>query len=351
MPCGAQPVLVVIDDAQWLDDESAGAVVRRSPPLRRTRSRWSSPCATHQTPPVASNISAGSTLSDSATQRPSNCWRVSARPLTRPSPPTSWPPRGATPALVELPAALTVEQLRGAAPLPDPLPIGDRLSGLFAAEAGCWTPMPGWCCSWPPRNGAGIPLLRRAAEIAGELSWDEAVARAEASGLVTFAPTVEFRHPLVRSAVYYSAAAADRRRAHAALAGALDTDADADRRAWHLGPQQPAWTSGSPERWKRQPSELGGEGRICRGGVSLARFELTPEREHAAERLLEAARAELTAGHGPQARALLERARASGLASDRQADAEWTEALVHIVAGDVRAPTALLARALPDRAR
>ena len=37
-------------------------------------------------------------------------------------------------ALVELPAALTVEQLRGTAPLPDPLPIGERLSGLFAAR-------------------------------------------------------------------------------------------------------------------------------------------------------------------------------------------------------------------------
>ncbi len=37
-------------------------------------------------------------------------------------------------ALVELPAVLTTEQLRGTKPLPDPLPLDKRLSGLFAAR-------------------------------------------------------------------------------------------------------------------------------------------------------------------------------------------------------------------------
>ena len=134
-------------------------------------------------------------------------------------------------------------------------------------------------------------LLRRAAEAVGELSWDEAVAKAEASGLVTFTPKVEFRHPLVRSAVYYSATAADRRRAHAALAGALDADADADRRAWHLG----AAAAGPDER-VAQALEASAERARQRGGASAAAAylwraaELTPDRERAAERLLEAAR-------------------------------------------------------------
>ena len=78
-------------------------------------------------------------------------------------------------------------------------------------------------------------LLRRAADAVGGVAWDEALTNAEASGLVAFAPKVSFRHPLVRSVVYYSATASDRRRAHAALAEALDADLDADRRAWHLG--------------------------------------------------------------------------------------------------------------------
>jgi DNA-binding CsgD family transcriptional regulator len=56
---------------------------------------------------------------------------------------------------------------------------------------------------------------------------------AEASGLLRVHDgVVEFRHPLVRSAVHQGAPSRRRRAAHAALAAAL-TDADADRRAWH----------------------------------------------------------------------------------------------------------------------
>ena len=44
---------------------------------------------------------------------------------------------------------------------------------------------------------------------------------------------VEFRHPLVRSALLESATHSQRRAAHAALAAALSGDEHADRRVWH----------------------------------------------------------------------------------------------------------------------
>ena len=125
---------------------------------------------------------------------------------------------------------------------------------------------------------------------------------AEASGLVAFVPNVAFRHPLVRSVVYYSAAASDRRRVHAALAEALDPDLDADRRAWHLG----AAAAGPDER-VASVLEASAERARQRGGASAAAFllwraaELTPDRERATARLLEAARG----GAGGRARTAL----------------------------------------------
>jgi hypothetical protein len=62
----------------------------------------------------------------------------------------------------------------------------------------------------------------------------DAVATAEAERLLTVLPRVSFRHPLIRSAVYYWASVSQRRRAHQALAAASDPELDPERRAWHL---------------------------------------------------------------------------------------------------------------------
>jgi len=61
----------------------------------------------------------------------------------------------------------------------------------------------------------------------------DALAAAEAAGVLEFGPRMRFHHPLMRSAAYRSADLTERRAIHRALAEATDPGVDPDRRAWH----------------------------------------------------------------------------------------------------------------------
>jgi hypothetical protein len=347
----SQPVLVVIDDAQWVDDESAMALSFAG---RRLHSERVASLFTMRDTPDAperfegiARISLGGLSAHEAHELLASRAgeRVNEVVADRIVAATGGNPL----ALVELPAVLTGEQLRGSSPLPDPLPIGERLSGLFATRVAALDANARMVLLLASAERLGDPtLLRRAAGAFGGLSWDAAVATAESSGLIAFVPKVAFRHPLVRSVVYYSAAASDRRRAHVALAEALDADLDADRRAWHL-----VAAAADPDEHIARALEVSAERARQRGGASAAALllwraaELTPDRERATARLLEAARAELVGGRGPRAQEILDRARAIGLAAQHHAEVAWTQALIHIVAGDVRHAAAVMPEALP----
>ncbi len=61
----------------------------------------------------------------------------------------------------------------------------------------------------------------------------DALAPAEAAGVIEFGPRMRFHHPLARSAAYRAADLTERRAAHRALGEATDPESDPDRRAWH----------------------------------------------------------------------------------------------------------------------
>ncbi|MCV7239162.1 helix-turn-helix transcriptional regulator [Mycolicibacterium celeriflavum] len=73
-------------------------------------------------------------------------------------------------------------------------------------------------------------LLLRAAETM-RVAPDSAPAKA--AGLIEFGEPVRFRHPLVRSLIYRQADPSERRAVHRALAAVTDPVLDPDRRAWH----------------------------------------------------------------------------------------------------------------------
>jgi DNA-binding CsgD family transcriptional regulator len=215
-------------------------------------------------------------------------------------------------ALLELPAMLSEEQLRGRAPLEQPLRVGAGIQRAFARRA--------LVLGERTRRA----LLVAAADDSGSVAVVEAACRmlgrgtgdllsAEDAGLLRIdGPQVEFRHPLVRAAVYQGAAPSERRDAHRALADVLDGH-DKFRHAWHSA----AAATGPDAEAASALAEVGAESR-ARGAyaAAAAAFEraarLTPEREQRPLFLAHAADAAWLAGRTTEAAALV----ADGLSAD-----------------------------------
>ena len=151
-------------------------------------------------------------------------------------------------------------------------------------------------------------MLVAAAEPAGEpaLVWRAAerlgigagaAAPAADAGLLVIGERVTFRHPLVRSAVYRAASPPDRRAVHQALADATDPQADPDRRAWHRAQAAPGPDEDVAAELERSASRA-----QARGGPAAAAafFErsaaLTLDPARRTERALAAAQATYQAG-------------------------------------------------------
>ncbi len=127
--------------------------------------------------------------------------------------------------------------------------------------------------------------------------------------MLSLRPRVAFTHPLMRAAAYWQASADERRRAHAALAAVADIGTDPDRRAWHLAEA----TIGPDETVAAELEASAARARDRGGWESEAAFfkraaELSTDHERGAERRLAAAEASLLAGNPAEAATLAGRA-------------------------------------------
>ena len=293
-----EPLLCLVDDAHCLDQESADTlafVARRlhadaiAIVLRRPRAR-----AAPGPPEAGCQNSAWpgwppTTPAPCSRRRPGRgCAPRSRTGSSRRRAATRW--RSS-----RLAKELAGGELDGDPFLPEPLPLGRRLEQRYLREIRELPAATQSLLLAAAADPTGDPgLLAQAGQ---QLGFTLAAAgAAEARQLITIRHSVRFRHPLIRSAVYYGATFAERQRVHASLAKAIGS-ARPDQRAWHL-----AQASSGPDEDTAAELERAGDRARRRGGWSEAAAlfhraaTLSTSQAARARRMLAAAEASTGAG-------------------------------------------------------
>ena len=297
-------MLVLVDDAQWLDPSSIDALLFAARRLREegvamivaarpggilTGARSDLPTLTVQ----GLDAAAARALLDAAHGTPAAevaellIGSTNGNPL----------------ALLEVPRLLTDAQLAGEEPIDEPLPVGPTLiRALLQRQSGL---------SDRTRRGlvlaaaSGGERVQPVFDALSEAGLDRGVLdSAEEAGVLTIAAErMKFRHPLLRSAIYHGASGPERRAAHVAFA----TVTGGEARAWHLAQA----TVGEDEAVAAMLERVGLDARR-RGAPDVAASaleraaRLSEPGEKRVRRLTEAARDAHLVGHSSNAMRLLD---------------------------------------------
>jgi len=319
------PVLLMVDDAQWLDEPSGavlGFVARRlatepAALLIAVRDGLASsfddaglpglPLTGLAEPAAAALLEARAPGLDLA-HRDRLLSEAAGNPL----------------ALVELPKSVRPGYPTGgpAGPL---LPLTARLEQAFAAQqSGLPETTRAVLLAAAANDGTALPeVLDAASVLAGTAVTADGLLPAIAAGLLeTGEAGLRFRHPLIRSAVYQAANVAWRRAAHTALADLLA--GRPDRRAWHL-----AAAALGPDEQVAADLEAAGVRAVKRSAFSVAAdayrraAQLSDDTFSKTRRLLLAAQTALSSGHLLLGHELLRAAESLDLTADQRTLAAW----------------------------
>ena len=301
-----QPLLCLVDDAQWLDeasDQVLGFVARRLVAesvaivlaVREPRNR-------HEFDGLP-ELSLGGLEEEEARALLASAvpGLLDARVRDRIIAET----RGNPLALLELPRSVSAAELAGGFPI---LAAGDlpgHIEGHYLRRVGGLPRASQQLMLLAAADPVGdATLLWRAAE---KLGIDaSALAPAQDAQLLEIEARVRFRHPLVRSAVYQAASPGDRQGVHRVLAMVSDPEADADRRAWHR-----ALAAAGPDEEVAAELEHSAGRAQARGGLAAAAaflqraVALTRDPRRRTERALAAADFGLRAGAFDAARGMM----------------------------------------------
>jgi DNA-binding CsgD family transcriptional regulator len=318
-----EPLLCLVDDAQWLDRSSAEAlafVARRLVAesvamVFAVREPYDEQDLTGLPELVVSGLGDDDARVLLASELR---WPLDERVRDRIVAET----RGNPLALLELPRGLTPAQLAGGFGMPGVAALSRRIEDSFHRRLAPLAPATRQLllvAAAEPQGDSAL-LWRAAARLGIGVHAAEA---AESEGLVELGAQVAFRHPLVRSAIYSSAAPNERRDVHHALAEATDAQLDPDRRAWHF-----AQAASGPDDDVAAQLERSADRAQARGGLAAtAAFlersaALTLEPGPRARRALAAARATAQSGAFDAALRLLATAEAGPLDELQHAQAE-----------------------------
>lgn len=305
---GDSTLLCIVDDAQWLDDVSAGALAGVARRL-----------ASERVALVVAMREVSTRFSDLPQLVVTGLGDDDARRLLRTALPGALDEsvldqlvseaRGNPLALRELPATLRPDDLAGGFALASSIPLESRIERSILARL---DPLP---------SATRMLLLLAAADPTGDpgLLWragarlgigPEHLDAAQQADALVVGTRVTFRHPLIRSAVYRAASPQDRRAVHTALADSTYSDRDPDRRAWHRA----SGTLGTDADVADDLEQSAERARVRGGVAATAAFlqrsaELSPDAQLRAERLLAAAEAKHEAGAPEVAMRLVDDAR------------------------------------------
>ena len=306
-----RPVVCLVDDVQWLDGASVDALLFAA---RRLDAEALGILLTIRESHGGSDLAAGfAELRLSALGRSEARELVEARLGADVAPGAiEWVVENANGnplALVELPEALSPDQLSGQEPLTGALPPPTSIEQTYLARAELLSPAARTMLLIAAAEGTGDrQTIGRAAV---ELGVDpNTLAAAEAIDLIRVqAERLEFRHPLARSAVYRAARFPEREGVHRALAKVLESGAEADRRAWHRA----AATVGPDPEVADELERTATRARVRSGHAAAAAAleraaDLSAEPESQTRRLVGAADAAWHAGQPKRATALLDQA-------------------------------------------
>jgi len=300
------PVLVVADDAHWLDRSSldalafAGSRLDAEPVVLLVGARGQAP------PPgldrgfpemLLEPLSAADAglLLDGQPRPPRG--RARAQVLAQ--------AQGNPMALIELAKVIADDPAASRRWAAEPLPLTDRLTAVLTSRYAA-LPEQSRAALLLAAVADGPDLSAAAAAVSGPGA--QTLAPAEQLGLIKIDRTgLRFSHPLVRSAIYHSAPFARRAAAHRQLASALHDRPD--RRAWHL-----AAAALHPDEQVASLLEATATQAQRRGGATAAALameraaELSPDPEDQARRLVAAASVAVSTGQADWIQDLTSRA-------------------------------------------